>query len=179
MLNNYRKIIFIVLTPLVFLSACATQTPPQTNQQEVKPQLQPQLTLPQQNLIKSEKWLADNLSQDGVHQTLSGLQYKVLKSTNGCKPDVNAPVMLHYDMRLASNNQVLDSSYSRGSPGVFNLHNMVPGWLEAVALMKTGEIWEFYLPPTLAYGEQGSGTTIEPNVVMIFKIELIKAGACL
>ena len=158
---------------------CATQPSLQPQQELSNPQVQPQLTLAEQNLIQSEKWLADNLRQDGVHQTPSGLQYKILKSANGCKPNVNNPVELHYEMKLTSTNQILDSSYSRGSPGVFALKNMIPAWLEGVALMKTGEVWEFYVPPQLAYGEAGSGTTIEPNVVIIFKIELLRVGACL
>jgi FKBP-type peptidyl-prolyl cis-trans isomerase len=180
MLIKSRFAIAIGLT-LLMLSACSTQTPPATHQQESRSVSQPQrpLTLAQQNLIKSQQWLADNLLRDGVRQTASGLQYKVLKSSDGCQPDVNKPVTLHYNMRLASDNQVLDSSYNRGSPGVFNLHNMIPGWLEGVALMKTGEIWEFYLPPELAYGEKGSGPKIEPNVVMIFKIELVTAYQCM
>lgn len=158
---------------LMTLSGCVTQSPPPTSHQE--PQSQLPLTLAQQNLIKSEKWLADNLKQDGVRQTPSGLQYKLLKSANGCRPNVDAPVTLHYDMKLTSSDQILDSSFTRGSPGVFNLRNMIPGWLEGVALMKTGEVLEFYVPPALAYGERGSGPRIEPNVIIIFKIELLKA----
>lgn len=172
MISNCKRMISLGVTLLMILSGCATQSPP-TNHQESQSQLP--LTLAQQNLIKSEKWLADNLKQDGVRQTLSGLQYKVLKSAKGCRPNVDAPVTLHYDMKLTSSDQPLDSSYARGSPGIFNLRNMIPGWLEGVALMKTGEVLEFYVPPALAYGERGSGPRIEPNVIIIFRIELLQA----
>jgi FKBP-type peptidyl-prolyl cis-trans isomerase FkpA len=166
MISNCKRMICLGVILLMILSGCATQSPP-TSHQESQSEQQLPLTLAQQNLIKSEKWLAENLKQDGVRQTLGGLQYKVLKSTNGCKPDVNAPVTLHYDMKLTSGDQLLDSSYARGSPGVFNLHNMIPGWLEGVALMKTGEVLEFYVPPALAYGERGSGPRNETQSIQM------------
>ena len=50
---------------------------------------------------------------------------------------------------------------------------IVPGWQEALQLMVEGDIWEVVIPPGLAYGAQGVGTSIGPNETLIFEIELI------
>jgi FKBP-type peptidyl-prolyl cis-trans isomerase len=49
----------------------------------------------------------------------------------------------------------------------------VPGWQEALPLMKRGAKWRIHLPAKLGYGEQGSPPTIEPNEVLVFEIELV------
>jgi FKBP-type peptidyl-prolyl cis-trans isomerase FklB len=38
--------------------------------------------------------------------------------------------------------------------------------------MKEGSKWMIYLPPQIAYGEQGSMPTIEPMTTLIFEVEL-------
>jgi FKBP-type peptidyl-prolyl cis-trans isomerase FklB len=40
--------------------------------------------------------------------------------------------------------------------------------------MKTGGRWRIFLPPQLAYGEEGSPPVIEPNELLIFEIELVR-----
>jgi FKBP-type peptidyl-prolyl cis-trans isomerase FklB len=39
--------------------------------------------------------------------------------------------------------------------------------------MKTGAKWRIYVPPQLAYGEEGSPPVIEPNELLVFEIELV------
>ena len=53
-----------------------------------------------------------------------------------------------------------------------NLSQVIPGWTEALQLMKEGAKWEIYLPPNIAYGEAGSMPTIEPMTTLIFEVEL-------
>jgi len=40
-------------------------------------------------------------------------------------------------------------------------------------LMTVGSRYRFFIPPELAYGERGSGKKIEPNVALIYDIELL------
>jgi FKBP-type peptidyl-prolyl cis-trans isomerase FklB len=51
---------------------------------------------------------------------------------------------------------------------------VVPGWQEAIVMMKVGSKWRLFVPPALAYGEEGSPPVIEPNEVLVFEIELLK-----
>ena len=67
-----------------------------------------------------------------------------------------------------------DSSVKRGQPASFPVNGVVPGWQEALPMMKEGGKWEVVLPPNLAYGAQGAGRVIGPNSTLFFEIELIK-----
>ena len=53
------------------------------------------------------------------------------------------------------------------------MSGVIKGWTEALQLMKEGDVWELTIPHDLAYGERGSGASIGPNEVLIFKVELI------
>ena len=120
-------------------------------------------------------WFTKNLKREGVVATDSGLQYKVLEKSSGCKPDPNYKVTVHYKMLSAKSKKIIDSSYQRGGPDKFLLSKMVKGWREGLPMMKIGETWELYIPPHLAYGSRGSAGTIAPNSVLISQITLVDA----
>ena len=127
------------------------------------------------NLQYSQKWLAFNANKPGLVQTDSGLQYRVLKSSNNnrCQPKPTDRVMVHYDRRLAKGGFEVDSSYKRKKPDVFPLSMMIAGWQEGLVLMANGEIWEFYIPPHLAYGKKGAGKLIPENSLLISRVHLL------
>jgi FKBP-type peptidyl-prolyl cis-trans isomerase FklB len=54
------------------------------------------------------------------------------------------------------------------------VNGVIPGWTEALQLMKVGSKWKLFIPSELAYGEQGAGANIGPNEVLIFDIELLE-----
>jgi len=125
----------------------------------------------------SKEWLKNNLEDKDVVQTKSGLQYKVLRTTQGCFPDAREPVMLHYEASLAADSSVVDSSY-QGPARVFSLQKMIKAWKEGIPMMRQGEMWQFYVPPKLAYGSSGLPPLVGPDSVLIFRVELLKAGRC-
>ncbi|WP_323775077.1 FKBP-type peptidyl-prolyl cis-trans isomerase [Alcanivorax sp.] len=126
------------------------------------------------NLEASEKFLADNAERDGVTVTDSGMQYEVLASgeEGAASPTLNDTVEVHYHGTLPDGT-VFDSSVERDQPATFGLQQIIPGWQEALPMMKEGDKWKIVLPPSLAYGEQGAGGDIGPNQVLIFEIELL------
>jgi FKBP-type peptidyl-prolyl cis-trans isomerase FklB len=69
-----------------------------------------------------------------------------------------------------------DATDPKGEPATFPIPGVVPGWQEALPLMKVGAKWRLYVPPELGYGEEGSPPVIEPNEVLVFEIELVKIG---
>jgi FKBP-type peptidyl-prolyl cis-trans isomerase FklB len=52
--------------------------------------------------------------------------------------------------------------------------HVIPGWTEALQLMKEGDKWQLFIPAKLAYGEHGAGQDIGPNEVLIFEVELVE-----
>jgi|AntRauTorcE11897_2_1112592.scaffolds.fasta_scaffold45798_1 FKBP-type peptidyl-prolyl cis-trans isomerase FklB len=124
------------------------------------------------NLQKGKDFLAENLTKEGVQETETGLQYKVLEDGSGNSPSADDKVKVHYEGKLL-NGEIFDSSYKRGEPITFSLGQVIPGWTEGVQLMKEGATYEFYIPSELAYGAQGS-RNIGPNETLIFKVELLE-----
>jgi FKBP-type peptidyl-prolyl cis-trans isomerase len=120
------------------------------------------------------KFLTENKKKEGIKTTASGLQYQVLKSgdAGGKSPTKESTVKVHYTGTLV-NGTKFDSSVDRGEPAEFQVGGVVPGWTEALQLMKVGDKWRLYLPPELGYGAQGKGP-VPPHAVMIFEVELLE-----
>jgi FKBP-type peptidyl-prolyl cis-trans isomerase FklB len=116
-------------------------------------------------------FLAANVKKDGVKTTASGLQYKVIKSGTGPSPKPTDTVKVHYTGTLIDGT-VFDSSVQRGEPATFPVNGVIPGWTEALQLMKVGDKWQLVIPAKLAYGEEGPGP-IGPNSTLIFEVELL------
>lgn len=123
------------------------------------------------NLEEGKKFLEENAAKEGVVTLPSGLQYKIIREGIGKTPVDTSFVTVHYTGRLIDG-KVFDSSVERGQPAQFQLNQVIPGWTEALKLMKTGSSWVLYIPPELAYGERGT-PGILPNSVLIFDVELL------
>ena len=102
----------------------------------------------------------------------SGLQYRFLKEGTGPFPKATDKVKTHYVGTLIDGTE-FDSSVKRGEPITFSVTGVIPGWTEALQLMKVGSKWNLFIPPELAYGENGAGNLIGPNAALIFEVELI------
>ncbi len=119
-----------------------------------------------------DAFLKANKTKPGVVTLPDGLQYKVIKQGTGPTPAATDVVSVQYAGKLINGTE-FDSSYKRGQPASFPVTAVIPGWVEALQLMKVGSVWELYVPASLAYGEQGAPPTIGPNETLIFKVELL------
>ena len=122
---------------------------------------------------EGKAFLATNAKLEGVKTLASGLQYKVVHAgpPDGLRPQATDEVKVNYEGKLL-NGKVFDSSYERGMPAALPLPALIPGWVEALKLMRPGDEWILYVPPALAYGNEGAGQ-IPPGSTLIFRIELI------
>lgn len=125
------------------------------------------------NLSEGLEFLQENKKREGVIELPSGLQYEVIKQGDGELPTTSDTVKCHYHGTLIDGT-VFDSSVERGQPAELPVNAVIPGWVEALQLMPVGSKWKLYLPPELAYGEQGAGGVIKPNSALIFEIELLE-----
>ena len=113
------------------------------------------------NLKRAMDFLVSNRDQEGVVETESGLQYKMIESGEGSSPAPEDLVVVHYRGRLLNDTE-FDSSYSRGQPAEFYVNQVIRGWQEVLQLMKPGDRWEVYISPDLGYGPNGEAAVSVP-----------------
>lgn len=119
-----------------------------------------------------KEYLEENAKREGVKMTATGLQYEVIEEGNGVSPSASDSVTVHYTGALIDG-KVFDSSVERGAPATFGVNQVIPGWTEALQMMKEGAKWRLFIPSDLGYGPQGAGP-IPPNSTLIFDVHLIK-----
>lgn len=140
------------------LGACHRRPSPQAETAELK---------------AAQAFMAANARQPGVVTLPSGLEYKVVKAgpADGVRPRASDEVKVNYEGKLVTG-KVFDSSFQRGEPAAFPLQGLIPGWVEALQLMRPGDEWILWVPPQLGYGDEDQGE-IPPNSVLIFRIQLL------
>lgn len=145
----------------------------------------------QDNLEEGQAFLEENKTKEGVMETESGLQYKVLEEGNGTSPTAQNTVRVHYIGKLldgtifdtsrkeiAQENGLYNPQREPYKGAQFPLNRVIPGWTEGVQLMNEGATYEFYIPSELAYGSNApQGSKIGPNSTLIFEVELLEADA--
>ena len=125
------------------------------------------------NLAKAKDFLRSNATKKGIVVLPSGLQYEVLAAGTGPQPTLDDVVSTHYRGTHLDGSE-FDATDPAGEPASFPVRGVVPGWQEALPLMKVGSRWRLFVPPDLGYGEEGSPPVIEPNEVLVFEIELVR-----
>jgi FKBP-type peptidyl-prolyl cis-trans isomerase len=119
----------------------------------------------------NQKFLTDNAKKDSVKTTASGLQYRVIKAGTGKSPTVMDQVTVTYKGWLIDGT-VFDQTQP-GQSATFTTGALIPGWVEALQLMKEGDEWEIVIPSKLGYGEAGAGGVIPPNQTLVFDMALL------
>ena len=118
-------------------------------------------------------FLAENGKKPGVMTTASGLQYQEIKAGSGESPRMGDSVQVHYRGTVLNGTE-FDSSYKRGAPATFEVGHVIPGWNEALQLMKPGAKWRLFIPPQLAYDlRPPPGSGIPPGSMLLFDVELL------
>jgi FKBP-type peptidyl-prolyl cis-trans isomerase len=117
-------------------------------------------------------YLAENAKKKGVIVRPSGLQFRIIQNGYGKRPGPTDTVKVYYTGTLI--NHVVFDGTSPGLPASFKLNSVIPGWIEAMQLMREGDHWIVTIPPNLGYGVRGAGDgMIPPNQVLVFDLKLI------
>ncbi len=125
-----------------------------------------------ENLKVAQAFLEENKTKEGVVELPSGLQYMVVEKGEGDPPAATSKVKVHYRGTLLDGTQ-FDSSYDRGEPATFGVNQVIAGWQEALQLMSPGGKLKLFIPPNLAYGENGNAR-IPGNSLLLFDVELLE-----
>ena len=125
------------------------------------------------NSQKSAAFLAENLKNEGVQATESGLQYTIIEAGNEIRPAAADTVWVKYTGTLIDGTKFDESQAAEGTRMLLN--RVIKGWTEGLQLIGEGGKIKLFIPADLAYGENGS-RGIEPNSALIFDVELLKVG---
>lgn len=129
------------------------------------------LSAAEPNHKKAAEFLATNGKLPGVTTTASGLQYKVVTPGSGDSPKATDQVQVNYTGKLLDGT-VFDASERHGGAATFGVNQVIPGWTEALQLMKPGAKYQLWIPPKLAY-DVDSPPTIPPGSLLVFDVELV------
>lgn len=124
------------------------------------------------NRKSGEDFLALNRRKEGVMETDSGLQYKIIDVGSGPSPQEYHKVIVHQRCHLLSG-KVIEDTYRENKPSEVAMSDLIEGYREGLMLMKKGARFRLYIPPDLAWGRKGTGTKIPPNAVLVFDVRLV------
>jgi FKBP-type peptidyl-prolyl cis-trans isomerase FklB len=128
--------------------------------------------LAEENQIKSEEFLATNITKTGIVALPSGIQYRIIEEGEGARPNMDSAVKVHY-RGSKTNGHEFDSSFARGVPEEFTVNSVLKGWQEVLPLMKTGSTWQVFVPPEMGFGARGN-PPVGPNEALIFDLKLVE-----
>jgi FKBP-type peptidyl-prolyl cis-trans isomerase len=119
-----------------------------------------------------EDFLLQNAQKDGVVETASGLQYKIVEEVAGEKPDQDSTVLIH-QRALLLNGTLLEDTYRQNKPDEVRLAELIEGLQEGLQLLGKGSRYKFWVPADLAWGRKGTSNKIPPFAVLSFDIRLV------
>ena len=168
-------------------AAAAGQQPP-IDMQAAAPDIEAVLSKKNENLMSKVR--ARNLGEaaafftklkenKNVQETADGLRYEILKPGTGAYPKMGQMVKIHY-VGSSIAGQVFDSSVAKNQPIEIELKTpengagTIQGMLEGMQKINVGGKIKLYIPPHLAYGDDGLQGAIPPAAALIFEVELLE-----
>lgn len=127
------------------------------------------------NSAENDKFFTKLKENKAIVALPSGLHYEIVKPGDGAAPKPTETVRVHYTGTLLDGS-VFDSSVQRNEPAEFPLDQVIPGWTEGIQKMNKGGKIKLYVPPHLAYGDDGR-PGIPPGSTLVFEVELLDIKA--
>lgn len=170
------------------LAEAAAGRQPGYELQQIGPQLQEFLAkkeqafmgkLKAQGMADTAAFLSKLKENKAVQELPSGLRYEVIKAGTGASPKQGQLAKINYKLSFTDGRTLEDSS-QRGEPVDLIVQvptqadprGVIAGMAEGLQQMKVGGKSRLYVPPHLAYGDDGN-QGIPPAATLIFEVELI------
>lgn len=131
--------------------------------------------LKKQGAAASQAYFAKLKENKAIVELPDGLRYEITQPGSGAYPKPTDTVKVHYTGTLIDGT-VFDSSIQRGEPAEFALTQVIPGWTEGIQKINKGGKIKLYVPPQLAYGDDGR-PGIPPSSTLVFDVELLDIKA--
>lgn len=140
------------------------------------------------NLAESAAFLGKLKENKNVVELPSGLRYEITKPATGAAPKLGQVAKIHYTGSFVSG-QVFDSSLQARQEGVApqpvdilvqtptqeNPQGAIAGMVEGLQKLGVGGKAKFYIPPHLAYGDEGVPQIgIPPGATLVFEVEMFE-----
>ncbi len=119
-----------------------------------------------------EDFLLQNAQKEGVQETASGLQYKIIEEVDGQKPSEFDTVLIH-QRALLLNGTILEDTYRQNKPDDVKIEELIEGLQEGLLMMTKGSRYKFWIPSDLGWGRKGTSNKIPPFAVLAFDIRLV------
>jgi peptidylprolyl isomerase len=166
----------LLLSLSLMLFACGPAASPEADEATTDETTELEVTqaATEENEASAAAEPADTPESVVVEPVIGELEYIEVEAGEGPAPEVGDRVSVHYTGML-DDGTVFDSSLERGTPFEFVLGQgaVIAGWDQGIAMMHEGGKATLIIPPNLAYGPQGSGSTIPPNATLTFEVELV------
>lgn len=118
-----------------------------------------------------DDYAALNAQRPGVVTLDSGVQYEVLESGSGQRPEAGGAVLVRYVGTLADG-KVFDTT-GDGPPLELPLDTIAaPGLREALLLMREGDHWRVVIPPSMGFRRSGNNQLRRRD--LIYDLELVE-----
>jgi len=135
--------------------------------------------------LQNDIWLQNNKTQEGVQETTSGLQYKIIAdpTPQDARPNATSTVICDYTVKLINGYQVSGGNYV-----TLYLPNTIPGFAEGCHKVHNNGDIELYIPASIGYdyekyqagneyeaegyGTEGTQSYIPPYSTLIYTIHI-------
>lgn len=153
-----KKIILALLCSSTILGSC-------TKASDTDTCATVQTTAPSSEVAALQSYISSN----GITAQADnrGFFYTIIRPGSDVHPNPCSTVKTNYTLRLTNGTQV-----EANNNVSFILGNVIAGWQEGIPLIGEGGSIVLYLPPSLAYGSQGSDN-IPANSMLVFYVDLI------
>jgi FKBP-type peptidyl-prolyl cis-trans isomerase len=123
---------------------------------------------------QGEAFVAAMAEREGAERKPSGLVFERLAEGEGSAPDEGDLVKVNFIARVEGRDDPFENTYENGVPVVVSIDDTLPGWREALAMMKPGGRARVTLSSSLAFGPQGlQGSPVGPGQATVYEMELV------
>lgn len=104
----------------------------------------------------------------------NGLGVRLITPGTGVAPVATDRVRVHYSGSVKDGRVFIDTR-AAGQPAEYVVNQLISGWATGMTELKPGGRAEFFIPPSLGYGNNGVGD-IPSGSGLIFDVELLEVN---